>query len=280
MATQINSANSLLLVEDLCKSFPNHNHFWRTGSFSAVTNISFSLQKGTTLAIVGANGAGKSTLAKMIGGITKPSKGKIWFRGRELQFGDYQSRCRHIRMVSADPDSSLLPHLNIGQVLDMPLRLTTNWDEVQRNKKIYQTLRLVGLYADHANIPIYSLSQSQKQRVALARAVILEPEIVILDNALASMDSSVKSQLLNLLLELQKKLGLAYLYLGQHIGIIKHIADDILVMKEGHMVEYGNTREVLSDPSTDFTRRLIESHFGHSLASSAWEVDFDPREAE
>lgn len=275
MATQTSSSPSLLLVEDLSKSFPYHNSFWRSGHFSAVTDISFSLEKGTTLAVVGANGSGKSTLAKMIGGITKPSKGKICFRGRELQFGDYQSRCRHIRMVSQDPDDSLIPHLNIGQILDTPLRLTTNWDEAQRNKKIYQTLRLVGLYPDHANIPIYTLSQSQKQRVALARAVILEPEILILDNALASMDTSVKTQLLNLLLNLQKKLGLSYIYLGQHIGIIKHISDYMLVMKEGHMVEYGDTKDILTNPNTDFTRRLIESHFGHGLDNSAWQTDFD-----
>lgn len=276
MATQPKlSNNSLLLVEDLSKSFRDHNTFWRSGYFSAVTDISFSLEKGTTLSVVGANGSGKSTLAKMIGGIVQPSKGKIWFKGRELQFGDYQSRCRHIRMVFQDPDNSLIPHLNIGQVLDTPLRLTTNWDEAQRNKKIYQTLRLVGLYPDHATIPIYTLSQSQKQRVALARAVILEPEILILDNALASMDTSVKTQLLNLLLDLQKQLGLSYIYLGQHVGIIKHISDYMLVMKEGHMVEYGSTREVLSAPAHDFTRRLVESHFGHSLDDSAWEPHFD-----
>ncbi|KGQ69785.1 peptide ABC transporter ATP-binding protein [Chelonobacter oris] len=278
MATQPHITNhSLLMVEDLGKVFRDHNSFWRSGYFSAVTDISFSLEKGTTLAIVGANGSGKSTLAKMIGGIIKPSKGKIWFKGRELQFGDYQSRCRHIRMVFQDPDSSLIPHLNIGQILDTPLRLTTNWDEAQRNKKIYQTLRLVGLYADHAGIPIYTLSQSQKQRVALARAVILEPEILLLDNALASMDTSVKTQLINLLLDLQKQLGLSYIYLGQHVGIIKHISDYTLVMNEGHMVEYGTTREILTAPHNDFTRRLIESHFGHSLDDTAWEADFEEK---
>ncbi|TNH06377.1 peptide ABC transporter ATP-binding protein [Testudinibacter sp. TR-2022] len=270
---QINSDRYLLQVEDLSKSFRDHNAFWHSGSFAAVCDISFSLEKGTTLAIVGANGSGKSTLAKMISGVTKPTKGRILFKGRELEFGDYQSRCRHIRMVFQDPDNSLIPHLNIGQVLDTPLRLSTPWDEEQRNQKIYQTLRLVGISPDHANIPIYTLSQSQKQRVALARAVILEPEILVLDNALSSMDASVKTQLINLLLNLQKQLGISYIYLGQHVGIIKHISDNILVMKAGHMVEYGNTREVLTNPADDFTRRLIESHFGHALDASAWEPD-------
>ncbi|MGR3807647.1 cationic peptide transport system ATP-binding protein [Pasteurella testudinis DSM 23072] len=269
------SGHYLLQVEDLSKSFRDHNAFWHTGSFAAVSDISFSLEKGTTLAIVGANGSGKSTLAKMISGVIKPSKGRIWFKGRELKFGDYQSRCRHIRMVFQDPDGSLIPHLNIGQILDTPLRLSTNWDEELRNKKIYQTLRLVGISPDHANIPIYTLSQSQKQRVALARAVILEPEILVLDNALSSMDASVKTQLINLLLTLQKQLGISYIYLGQHVGIIKHISDNMLVMKGGHMVEYGSTREVLSNPSDDFTRRLVESHFGHALDDSAWDQDFD-----
>ena len=276
MAIQHNTSNNYLLqVDDLSKSFRDHSAFWHTNSFAAVTDISFSLEKGTTLAVIGANGSGKSTLAKMIGGIIKPSKGTIRFKGRELQFGDYQSRCRHIRNLFQDPDSSLLPHLNIGQVLDTPLRLTTNWDEQQRNKKIYQTLRLIGISPDHANIPIYTLSQSQKQRIALARAVILEPEILLLDNALSAMDTSVKTQLINLLLNLQKQLGISYIYLGQHVGIIKHISDNVLVMKEGHMVEYGSTREILTNPGNDFTRRLIESHFGHALDDSAWEQDYE-----
>ncbi|MBE2898979.1 ATP-binding cassette domain-containing protein [Pasteurellaceae bacterium TAE3-ERU1] len=265
----------LLLVEDLNKAYRDNTTFWRTGYFSAVTDISFSLEKSKTLAIVGESGSGKSTLAKMIGGVVAPDSGKIFFKGRELHFGDYQTRCRHIRMVSQDPDTTLIPHLNIGQVLETPLLLTTNWDEEQRNRKIYQTLSLVGLYPDHTLAPIHTLSQSQKQRVALARAVILEPEILILDSALASMDTSVKTQLVNLLLELQQKLGISYIYLGQHMGIIKHIADTMLVMQAGQMVEYGATRDVLREPATAVTRRFIESHFGHGLDDSAWDAPFD-----
>lgn len=260
----------LLEVQDLSKYFFDTVGIWGVNSFAAIENISFALEHKKTLAIIGKNGSGKSTLAKMIVGIIEPTSGQIIFDGKPLTFGDYQYRAQHIRMVFQDSNSAFDPKLNIGQILDVPLRLTTDLDEEQRNEKIFSTLRLVGLHPDHANIKINTMSASQKQRIALARALILEPEIVITDDALGLLDTTVKTQLMNLMLEIQEKLGIAYIYVGQHLGMIKHIADDVLVMDNGQVIEYGPTRRLFTQPHTDITKRLVESHFGRLLTDDSW----------
>lgn len=260
----------LLQVDNLSKCFTDNIGLFRKIKFYAVKNVSFTLEKQQTLAIIGDNGAGKSTLAKMIIGITPPSTGKILFQGQSLTFGDYQFRAKHIRMVFQDPSHTFDPNHNIGQILDMPLRLTTNLSETERNKRIFDTLTLVGLYPEHALINISEASTSQKQRVALARALILEPEIIIADDTLNALDFSVRTQLLNLMLSLQEKLGIAYIYVGQHLGIIKHVADKLMVMHNGEVIEYGETKHVLLRPQHAITQRLIESHFGKKLTEEAW----------
>lgn len=263
----------LLQVEDLTKTFKGRKRLFGTSDFNAVENVSFSLERQQTLAIIGKNGSGKSTLVKMIAGITQPTSGRILFNDHELQFEDFQYRAQHIRMVFQDANSAFNPRLNIGEALDAPLRLATDWDEERRNQKIFETLLLVGLYPDYTNLKIKNLSISQKQRVALARALILEPEIIIIDDAIGNLDASVRIQLLNLTLDLQQRLGISYIYVGQDLGVIKHIADTIIVMDEGKMIEYGSPQNLFTDPQTDVTRRLVESYFGKILDETAWVKD-------
>lgn len=263
---------NLLEVSNLSKCFNDNIGLFGTSQFKAVENISFTLAHKKTLAIIGKNGSGKSTVAKMIVGIIKQTSGDIRFKGNLLAYGDYQYRSQHIRMVFQDPNNAFNPRLNAGQILEAPLRLATNLDENERNLKIGDTLRLVGLYPDHANIKISTMSVSQKQRVAIARALILEPEIIIADDSLGSLDATVKTQLMNLMLEIQEKLGISYIYVGQHLGIIKHIADNVLVMDEGKMVEYGDTKTIFTQPQSDITKRLVESHFGQILDESSWRM--------
>ena len=260
----------LLQVEDLTKTFKGRKRLFGTSDFNAVDNVSFSLERQQTLAIIGKNGSGKSTLVKMIAGITQPTSGRILFNDHELQFEDFQYRAQHIRMVFQDANSAFNPRLNIGEALDAPLRLATDWDEDRRNQKIFETLLLVGLYPDYTNLKIKNLSISQKQRVALARALILEPEIIIIDDALGNLDASVRIQLLNLTLDLQQRLGISYIYVGQDLGVIKHIADSVIVMDKGKMIKSGTPKMLFTDPQTDVTGRLVESYFGKILDESAW----------
>lgn len=262
----------LLEIENLSKSFEDKKGIFSSTQFTAVEGVSFKLKSKRTLAIIGKNGSGKSTLVKMIVGIIPPSSGTIFFKGKSLPFGDYSYRTQHIRMVFQDPNTAFNPKLNIGQILDTPLRLSTKLNEEERNEKIFSTLKLVGFYPDHANVRIGTMSISQKQRIALARALILEPEIIITDDVLGSLDATVKTQLMNLMLEIQERLGISYIYVGQHLGIIKHISDEVLVMNEGKMIEYGETQNIFTSPQHEITKRLIESHFGQSLTESSWPV--------
>lgn len=260
----------LLSVKHLSKHFTDRIGLLRKQTFYAVKNVSFTLNHQETLAIIGANGAGKSTLAKMLVGIVPPSEGEIYFKDQRLEFGDTHFRAKKIRMIFQDPNDAFDPNHNIGQILDFPLKLATPLSEEERNKRIFRTLKLVGMYPENALIPIREASNSQKQRVALARALILNPEIIILDDTLTSLDFSVKSQLTNLMLSLQERLGLAYIYVGQNLGLIKHLADKLMVMDQGEVVEYGHTKEVLLNPQHPITVRLIESQFGQRLTPNAW----------
>ena len=250
----------LLQVENLSKTFDEPAKLFGFEQFYAVKDVSFTLNRKETLAIIGKNGSGKSTL------------GKILFNDLPLQFEDFHYRAQHIRMVFQDANSAFNPRLNIGQALDAPLRLITDWDEETRNEKIFETLSLVGLYPDYTNLKIKHLSVSQKQRIALARALILQPEIIIIDDALSTLDASVRIQLLNLILDLQEHLGISYIYIGQNLGIIKHIADQVLVMDDGEIIESGTPREIFSNPQNNITRLLVESHFGQLLDENAWQT--------
>lgn len=192
------------------------------------------------------------------------------FRGNTLTFGDYKYRAKHIRMMFQDPNDAFDPNYNIGQILDTPLKLATDLTEEQRNERIFNTLRLVGMYPEHAIVPISEASSGQKQRIAFARSLILEPEIIIADDTISSLDFSFKTQLINLMLSIQQRQGISYIYVGQNLGLIKHIADKLMVMQSGEIVEYGETKEVLLNPKHQITKRLIESHFGRLLTEEAW----------
>ncbi|MGQ0286061.1 peptide ABC transporter ATP-binding protein [Pasteurellaceae bacterium 22721_9_1] len=264
---------ALLEVNQLCKSFKEHYGLLQHSYFHAVQDVSFKLDRKKTLAIIGNNGSGKSTLAKMIMGITRPTSGDIIFRGKTLEFND-PNRTKYIRMVYQDPHSAFNPHLNVGQILDTPLRYMTDLNQEQRDEKIFNTLRLVGLYPDHTNVKINTMSASQMQRVALAQALILDPQIIIADDALGILDSSVKTQLTNLMLDVQERRAVSYIYVSQHLGIVKHIADQVLVMDKGQVIEYGKTQDIFSNPQTDITKRLVESYFGKELDQSAWKKEW------
>ncbi|ADW74359.1 MULTISPECIES: putrescine export ABC transporter ATP-binding protein SapF [Rahnella] len=264
---------TLLEVRNLSKTFRYRTGLFRKMNLEAVKPVSFTLREKQTLAIIGENGSGKSTLAKMLSGMVEPSDGEILIDDHPLTFRDYRFRSQQIRMIFQDPSTSLNPRQRIGQLLEAPLRLNSEMDAQQREQRINQTLRLVGMLPDHANYYPHMLASGQKQRVALARALILQPKVIVADEALASLDMSMRSQIINMMLELQEKQGISYIYVTQHLGMMKHISDQVLVMHEGEVVERGNTAEVLAAPLHDLTKRLISSHFGEALTADAWRRD-------
>ncbi|KQN64227.1 MULTISPECIES: putrescine export ABC transporter ATP-binding protein SapF [Rahnella] len=270
-------AETFLEVRNLSKTFRYRTGLFRKMNLEAVKPVSFTLREKQTLAIIGENGSGKSTLAKMLSGMVEPSGGEILIDDHPLAFRDYRFRSQQIRMIFQDPSTSLNPRQRIGQLLEAPLRLNSEMDAQQREQRINQTLRLVGMLPDHANYYPHMLASGQKQSVALARALILQPKVIVADEALASLDMSMRSQVINMMLELQEKQGISYIYVTQHLGMMKHISDQVLVMHEGEVVERGNTAEVLAAPLHDLTKRLISSHFGEALTADAWRRDGNGR---
>ncbi|AXU95076.1 putrescine export ABC transporter ATP-binding protein SapF [Erwinia persicina] len=265
--------DTLLEVRNLSKTFRYRTGLFRRQHVEAVKDVSFTLQERQTLAIIGENGSGKSTLARMLSGMIAPSAGEIVIDDHPLEYGDYGYRSQRIRMIFQDPSTSLNPRQRISQILDFPLRLNTELNTEEREKRIIATLRQVGLLRDHASYYPHMLAPGQKQRIGLARALILQPKVIVADEALAALDMSMRSQLINLMLELQAKHGISYIYVTQHLGMMKHISDKVLVMHQGEVVERGSTADVLACPLHDLTRRLISSHFGEALTADAWRKD-------
>jgi cationic peptide transport system ATP-binding protein len=249
--------SEFLEVKGLSKSYRHKNYWFNRKKVTVLAPISFSVKAHQTLAIIGETGSGKSTLAKLLVGAEAASSGCINLKGQELQSANYKQRCQHIRMIFQDSGTMLNPSLTILQILDEPLKLNTTFDEKKRKEHIRVTLQKVGLLSDHMNFYPHMFSGGQKQRISLARAIILQPQVIILDEALASLDPSLRSQMINLLLDLQQQMGLAYILISHNLGIIRHFSDNIMVLSQGKVVESGKTRDVMSKPQHKVTQKLM-----------------------
>ena len=250
---------SLISVVDLSKTYRLKLFGFTRKVIPALDPISFDLHAYKTLAIVGELGSGKSTLAKLLVGAETPTTGYIKLNGQELIDGDFKQRCQHIRMIFQDSGTTLNPSLTIHQILDEPLKLNTPLETKERAQLIRETLQKVGLLAEHMSFYPHMMSGGQKQRVSLARAIILNPQVIILDEALASLDPSLRSQMINLLLDLQQQMGLAFILISQNLGIVRHFSDEIMIMSHGKVVEQGKTQQVLAKPKHKYTQKLITS---------------------
>lgn len=253
---------TLLAVSNLSKTYKLDRFWFNRQSVIALEPLSFNIEAHKTLAIVGETGSGKSTLAKLLVGAEKPSTGKIKLNGQTLQHGNFKQRCQHVRMIFQDSGTTLNPSLTIEQLLDEPLQLNTELDEEQRKQMIRETLQKVGLLAEHMSFYPHMFSGGQKQRISLARAIILKPQVIILDEALAALDPSLRSQMINLLLDLQQQMGLAYILISHNLGIVRHFSDKMMVLCKGQVVEVGDTQKLLKQPQHKYTKKLImNQHF-------------------
>ncbi len=250
---------TLLQVSNLSKSFKLSRNWFNRKTFTALDPISFEVKAHQTLAIVGETGSGKSTLAKLLVGAEIPTTGHIKLNGQTLQPGNFKQRCQHVRMIFQDSGTTLNPSLTIGQLLNEPLVLNTDLTEEARHSLIRETLQKVGLLADHMNFYPHMFSGGQKQRISLARAIILAPQVIILDEALASLDPSLRAQMINLLLDLQEQMGLAYILISHNLGIVRHFSDEIMVLSQGQVMEMGKTSDILNKPKHKYTKKLIMS---------------------
>lgn len=221
--------------------------------------INFEINAGETMAVIGENGSGKTTIANLLVGVEHPTSGNILLNGQRLQQNNTKQRSLNIRMIFQHARESLNPSVTVGSMLEEPLKLNTKMDAPTRQQKIAATLKQVGLLAEHIHFYRHMLSDGQSQRVALARALILNPQVIVADEPFAALDPSVRSQMVNLLVQLQKQLGLSYVFISHNLGIVRHISDRVIVIKKGEIIESGQTEVIFNSPKTEYTSRLINS---------------------
>lgn len=231
-------------------------------AFTAVDGVSFSVARGTTHAIVGQSGSGKSTLARMICAFEEPSAGTAYLEGaaiNDLAAKDPRQLRRRLQMVYQNPYGSLDPRQSIGSAIAEPLRNLSSLSRTQIRAKVTEVLDQVSLPEALASRRAGELSGGQRQRVAIARALVLEPELLVLDEAVSALDVTVQARILELLNELQEELGLTYLFISHDLAVVREISDTVSVMSKGRQVELGFTEEIFNDPQHEFTRELLRA---------------------
>ena len=236
--------------------------FSKPASLHAVDGASFTLEKGKTLAVVGESGCGKSTLARMITMIEPPTSGELTIAGSRVDGASAQTLRAlrpKVQMVFQNPYGSLNPRQKIGTILEEPLAVNTALGKTQRSEKARAMMTAVGLRPEHYDRYPHMFSGGQRQRIAIARALMLEPELVVLDEPVSALDISIQAQVLNLLAELQSKFNLAYLFISHDLTVVRHIADEVMVMYLGKVVEHGPVDAVFSAPLHPYTRALLSA---------------------
>ncbi|MER5224896.1 ABC transporter ATP-binding protein [Streptomyces flaveus] len=244
----------LLSVEDLVVEYATSR-----GPFRAVDHVNFRIPQGGSLAIVGESGCGKSTLARALVRLLKPASGRIILDGTDIaQLPERRLRPlrRRIQMVFQDPYGSLDPHLTAQQIVVEPLRMHGFSDRAQRARRAAELLDQVGLPPSALDRRPPEFSGGQRQRIGIARALASRPDLLVCDEATSALDVSVQAQVLDLLRELQKDTGIAYLIIAHHLGVVREISTDLLVMRAGRIVESGPTATVLTSPTDPYTRAL------------------------
>ncbi len=251
------------------KNLKKHYMVGRKGLFGekeyvkSVDGVSFELHRGETLAIVGESGCGKSTTVKSLIRVTEPTSGEVILKGQDflkLKGEELKKARRNIKMIFQDPYSSLNPRMTVRDIIGEPADIEHCYkNEEERENLILDTMEMVGLNKDFADRYPHEFSGGQRQRIGIARAIILKPEIIICDEPVSALDVSVQAKIINLLKELQQKLNISYIFISHDLGVVKHIADRVMVMYRGHVVEEGTRDEIFSHPKHDYTKLLLSS---------------------
>jgi peptide/nickel transport system ATP-binding protein len=233
--------------------------FARTRTLQAVAGVDLDIAKGEVVGLVGESGSGKSTLAKILLGLLPPSGGTIRLAGEDVAGMSRRAMARRIQPVFQDPYSSLNPRKSVAAIVSLPLAVQGIGSSEERRAKALAMLARVGLSRRHADVYPNELSGGQRQRVAIARALAVEPEIVLLDEPTSALDVSVQSQILNLLLDLRRDLGLTYLFISHNLAVVEHIATRVVVMYLGRLVEVAEREALFRAPRHPYTQALLAS---------------------
>jgi oligopeptide/dipeptide ABC transporter ATP-binding protein len=255
---------ALLEVDGLVKHFvAARSVFGRpTAHVRAVDGVSFAVEAGKTLALVGESGCGKSTVSRLVLRLIEPDAGSVRFEGRDLLALDadqLRSFRRDAQIIFQDPYASLNPRMTVSQILTEPLALHDLVPAARRRERVEELLRLVGLEPRFARRYPHEFSGGQRQRIAIARALAVEPKLVICDEPVSALDVSIRSQILNLLRDLQDRLGLAYIFVSHDLAVVKHIADRVAVMNLGVIVETADAQALFASPRHPYSRALLSA---------------------
>jgi oligopeptide transport system ATP-binding protein len=249
----------LLDVQDLVKVYGDPGS---RASVRAVDDVSFTVQPGETFGLVGESGCGKSTVARCIMRLIPPTSGKVYFEGQDLLAaapGALRSVRRQLQMVFQDPYSSLNPRMTVRSILLEPLEIHRQGTRPEREKRVRELLDLVGLNEAALRKYPHEFSGGQRQRIGIARALALSPHLVVADEPVSALDLSIRAQVVNLLADLQRQLGLAYLFIAHDLTLVRHVCHRVAVMRAGKIVELADTEQLFSQPRHAYTQALMEA---------------------
>lgn len=250
-------ADNLLVVEGLKKYFP-----YGKKRLKAVDGVSFKVDRGTTLGIVGESGSGKSTVARLVLKLIEPTEGSIRFRGESI-FDLPETKLRNIRrnmqIIFQNPYLSLFPQLSIGANIEEPLKINNIGNGNERREMVLDLMELVGVSREYYHAFPHELSGGQQQRVGIARALSLNPDLIICDEPVSSLDVSIQAQILNLLQSLQKERNLSYIFIAHNLAVVEHISQFVAVMYLGKFVELASKEELYNNPVHPYTKALLEA---------------------
>jgi len=255
-------AEALLAAEHLTRRFGGGRRWTgaRRPVLTAVDDVSFEVPAGTTLGIVGESGSGKSTVARMLVGLLSPSSGVIRLAGRPIGGRTAAERRRFhrtVQLVFQDPVNALNPRKTVRRIVSGPLEALTDLDRAARARRVHELLDLVGLRAEFADRYPHEFSGGQAQRIAIARALAVEPPLLVLDEAVSALDVSIQAQVLALLKDLQRRLGLSFVFISHDLAVVEAMASEVLVMQQGRVVERGDHARIFEHPHHPYTRELL-----------------------
>ena len=256
--------DNILVAKNIKKYFPIKKGFFQkhVADVKAVDDISLSVRRGETLGLVGESGCGKSTLGRTLIRLYEPTSGQIEFDGHDFRKSRGQKLRdlrRDIQMIFQDPYASLDPRMTVGQIIEQPFVIHNQFQKTERELKVKQLLELVGLRPSHVNRYPHEFSGGQRQRISIARAIALEPKLIICDEPVSALDVSIQAQILNLLKDLQERLGLTYIFISHDLSVIEHVCDRIAVMYLGKIVEVADRETLYHSPQHPYTHALLGS---------------------
>jgi ABC-type oligopeptide transport system ATPase subunit len=258
-----NGKVALLDVRHLTKEFDQRRGFLGPRlSTRAVHDVTFTIEEGQTFGLVGESGSGKTTTGRCILRLIEPTSGEVWFRGTDvLKYSRQELRLarRHMQIVFQDPYSSLNPRMRARQIVEEPLIIHRQGTSAERRDRITELFRLVGLDPAHLERYPHQFSGGQRQRIGLARALALNPSLIIADEPVSALDVSIQAQVINLLMDLQERLKLTYLFIAHDLRLVEHISARVAIMYRGRIVEMGPTAELFTAPQHPYTRALLSA---------------------